>query len=183
MQWWKKRLSVLGMIGLLAGCNAWRDQAPGSLVVREAHIAAAADGAQLVLDLELALNGPMSDALEHGIPITLQVELRGAGDQLQLSDRRQIEMRYFPLSRRYQLRDSMTGNVRSFSASGYLTDALAALHLPLPTNFAHLPIGTRLKLAVALDHSALPGALRLPAFLEPAWRLKAPEFEWIVAAG
>ena len=41
----------------------------------------------------------------------------------------------------------------------------SALRLPLPATFAGLAAGTRLQLDVQLDHSALPGALRLPAML------------------
>jgi hypothetical protein len=182
MHWWKRLASGICLVGALAGCDALREQAPGTLVVREAQIVSAADGAQLEVDLDCRLNGPMSDALEHGIPITLSVKLRTEIGSASLADQRQVELRYFPLSRRYQLRDSGSGNVSSFAASGYLTDALAALRLPLPATFAQLPAGTRLRLDVGLDHAALPGALRLPAILEPAWRLIAPEFEWIVAA-
>lgn len=183
MHWWKKLASAACVLGLLAGCDALREQAPGRLVVRDAQVVSTADGAQLALAIDLQLNGPMSDALEHGIPITLRVDLRGDAGASVWTDRRHVELRYFPLSRRYQLRDGASGTVRSFAASGYLIDALAALRLPLPGEFAHLPVGTHLRVAIGLDHAALPGALRLPAILEPAWRLKAPEFEWTVAAG
>lgn len=151
--------------------------------MREAELVAVAEGPRLELNLECHLNGPMSDALEHGIPITFEVRLHASGEQGIAKDHRRVEMRYFPLTRRYQLRDTGTGELRSFAAFGYLTDALAALYMPLPAAFANLPPGTRLSIEVGLDHAALPGALRLPAMLEPAWRLVAPEYVWTVAAG
>ena len=183
MRLWKKLVSVLCAVALVGGCDALREQAPGSLQVRDARLVAAADGPRLEIDLECRLNGPISDALEHGIPITLKLDLSATGDHAALSNRRLVELRYFPLTRRYQLRDSASGDQRSFPASGYLTDALANLRLPLPPGFADLPPGTRLRLEVGLDHGALPGALRLPAMLEPAWRLQAPEYAWTVTAG
>jgi hypothetical protein len=183
MRYWKKFASALCVAGLLSGCEALREQTPGTLVVREARLVHVAEGPRLEVALDCRLNGPISDALEHGIPITLDLRLRTLGKSVDLHDRRQIELRYFPLTRRYQLRDSGTGDIRSFSASGYLIDALSGLHLPLPIVFAGLSPGTRLQLDVGLDHAALPGALRLPAVLEPAWRLVAPEYAWTVTAG
>ena len=183
MRLWKKLTLSLILAGLLGGCDAMRDQQPGSLQIREAQLVSAAEGMRLDVNLDCRFNGPINDAIEHGIPVTLDVHLQAQVRGGTLEDRRQIEMRYFPLTRRYQLRDTGTESVRSFAASGYLTDALAALRLPLPTTFADLPAGTQLRLDVELDHSALPGALRLPAMLEPAWRLSAPEYAWTVAAG
>lgn len=183
MHFWKKFASTLCLAALLGGCELLRDQAPGTLRVRDARLVAVAEGPRLELNLDCQLNGPISDALEHGIPITLEVRLQARSVGGLLRDHRQVELRYFPLTRRYQLRDTSSGELRSFPAYGYLTDALAALHLPLPARFANLPAGTRLSLDVGLDNAALPGALRLPAMLEPAWRLTAPEYVWTVAAG
>lgn len=183
MRLWKKLAISALLISLLAGCDALREQAPGSLQVRHAGVASGAEGMRLDINLDCRLNGPINDALEHGIPITFDIHLRAQGVRGRVDNRRQVELRYFPLSRRYQLRDNGSDDVRSFAALAYLTDALAALRLPLPNAFANLPAGTRLVVNVKLDHSALPGALRLPALIEPAWRLSAPEYVWTVAAG
>lgn len=183
MHFWKRLASAALAMALLAGCEAIEQQAPGALQVRAARIVAASAGPRLELDLDCRLNGPMMDALEHGIPITLRVDLRAQSDSAVLRDQRRIELRYFPLTRRYQLRDHREGDVQSFPASAYLIDALASLKLSLPQAFAQLPAGSALSLDVALDKTALPGALRLPALIEPAWRLAAPEFTWTVAAG
>ena len=168
MHFWKRLASAVLAMALLAGCEAIEQQAPGALQVRAARIVAASAGPRLELDLDCRLNGPMMDALEHGIPITLRVDLRAQSDSAVL---------------RYQLRDHREGDVQSFPASAYLIDALASLKLSLPQAFAQLPAGSALSLDVALDKTALPGALRLPALIEPAWRLAAPEFTWTVAAG
>jgi hypothetical protein len=183
MRLWKKLISFTCLAALLCGCDVLREQVPGTLVVRDARLVAAANGPRLEVNLDCRLSGPISDALEHGIPITLDFRLQVQGRSAVPSDRRQVELRYFPLTRRYQLRESGNGEVRSFPAAGYLTDALAALRLSLPDAFAGLAPGTRLSLQVGLDHAALPGALRLPAMLEPAWRLIAPEYSWTLAAG
>lgn len=183
MRFWKKIASTVCLAAALGGCDALRDQAPGSLSVRRAQLVQVASGAQLDVDLDCRLNGPISDALEHGIPLVLRFDVRAEGESLALREQRRVELRYFPLTRRYQLRHDGDGDVLGFAASGYLFDALAALHLELSPAFADLPAGTRLQLDVMLDQSALPGALRLPALIEPAWHLIAPEYAWTVAAG
>lgn len=180
--WTRSAASLCAMLAL-AGCDPLRHQVPGQLVVREARIVDVADGTQLDLDIDCQLNGPMSDALEHGIPLTLGIEIDASGRAAPPPQRLTLELRYFPLSRRYQLRESDGVVVRSFSAYGALFDALATLRMPLPEAFAGLPDGTRVRVRVGLDHGALPGPLRLPAILEPAWRLVAPEYAWTVAAG
>ncbi len=95
-----------------------------------------------------------------------------------------IELRYFPLSRRYQLRDlDATADVRSFATPGYLLAGLNSLRLPLPAAFASLARGTTVRVDAGLETAALPGALRLPALFEPAWQLSAAEYTWQPAAG
>ena len=182
MRAWTRLAASLGAVFALIGCDQLSHQIPGQLVVRQARIVDVADGTQLDLDIDCQLNGPMSDALEHGIPLTLGIEVEAAG-RAAPPQRLAFELRYFPLTRRYQLREADGGAVRSFSAYGSLFDALGAVRMPLPDAFAKLPAGTRVRVRVGLDHGALPGPLRLPAILEPAWRLVAPEYAWTVAAG
>jgi hypothetical protein len=172
---------------LLTGCGAIAQQQPGTLVIRSARLAGAQDAPVLELALDCRLSGPMQDALEHGIPLTLRIAV-GTGrwrfaPNADESEHR-IELRYFPLSRRYQLRDlDAAADVRSFATPGYLLAGLTSLRLPLPPAFAALPRGTSLRIEAGLEPEALPGALRLPALFEPAWRLSAEEYAWQPAAG
>ena len=53
-----------------------------------------------------------------------------------------------------------------------------ARHGSLPPAFAALPEATPLRVSVALDPATLPGALRLPALFEPAWRFTAADYTW-----
>ncbi len=174
-----RRIVVIAAIALLAGCAALDAQTPGTLAVRNAQISTIAGNATLELGLDCRLSGPMRDALDHGIPLTLQIDVRaGHWPNAKASAERRIELRYFPLSRRYQLRELDSGDVRSFAAPAYLVAALGALRLDLPTTFASLPAATALQVSARLDPAALPGALRLPALFEPAWRLAAAEYAW-----
>jgi len=156
---------------------------PGSLGVRGAQLYSTAGTAVLELGLDCRLSGPMQDALDRGIPITFAIDVR-AGDwpRRQARATRAIELRYYPLSRRYQLRlGDNPDDVRSFTTQAYLVSALGSLRLGLPAEFAHLAPATPLHVRAAIDPTALPGALRLPALFEPAWRLASADSTWPAA--
>jgi hypothetical protein len=189
MRCWKKRLRkipspLLAVVLLaLAGCGALAQQRPGHLFVRTARVHAGGGSASFELGLDCRLSGPMQDALDHGIPLSLVVDLRaGNWPRTQASATRRIELRYFPLSRRYQLRETDADDVRSFAAPAALVAALGSLRFGLPAAFADLPPATPLRVSVHFDPAALPGALRLPALFEPAWRLAAADTTWPSAA-
>jgi len=175
------------LVCLVAGCGVIAQQQPGTLVIRSARLAGAQDAPVLELALDCRLSGPMQDALDHGIPLTLRVGVHSGrwrfAPHAEQSVHR-IELRYFPLSRRYQLRDlDGSADVRSFPTPGYLLAGLNSLRLPLPPAFASLAPGASLHVDAGLEPEALPGALRLPALFEPAWRLSAAEYTWQPAAG
>lgn len=189
MRRWKRPLDaraatlaamLLGSV-VLAGCDVLREQKPGTLVVRSARVQGDASRRTLELGLDCRLSGPMQDALEHGIPITLRVDLR-SGRWPSSEAAMRIELRYFPLTRRYQLRDLQSDEMRSFATPAYLIAALGSVRVALPPKLAVAPGGTSWQVTVSLDPSSLPGALRLPAFFEPAWSLGTAKYAWTDAA-
>jgi hypothetical protein len=171
----------------LAGCGALAAQQPGALAIRAAHIGGSSDAPMLEIGIDCRLSGPMQDALDHGIPLTFRIRVDASRWRLLPSDVRteqRIELRYFPLSRRYQVRDlDAPVEVRSFATPGYLLASLNAMRLPLPAPFAALEERTPVRIGIELETAALPGALRLPALFEPAWQLSASEFTWQPRAG
>ena len=172
---------------VLAGCGALAAQQPGALEIRSARVAGPVDAPVLELAIDCRLSGPMQDALDHGIPLTFRVSIDAARSRFAGShahSEQRIELRYFPLSRRYQLRDlDAPADVRSFATPGYLLAGLSSLRLPLPVSFGAMPGGVTVRVGAALETAALPGALRLPALFEPAWQLSAAEYAWQPAAG
>ncbi|MFZ2236584.1 MAG: DUF4390 domain-containing protein [Dokdonella sp.] len=165
----------------LAGCMGPRET--GNLLsVRSASIINTISGPVLQLSLDCELGETLRDALDHGIPLTFVVRVRSDDDRWQAT--RRVEMRYFPLSRRYVLRDRDRSDIiRSAVAPAYLVDALAALRIAIDHQIDDVPNGVRWHVDVSLERNALPGALRLPALLTRAWRLKTKEFEWTAGAG
>lgn len=182
-----RAFAVLALACAIAGCGALAAQQPGSLVIRGARVAGTSDAPMLEIGIDCKLSGPMQDALDHGIPLTFRIRVDAGRWRLLPSDARaehRIELRYFPLSRRYQVRDlDAPVEVRSFATPGNLLAALNAMRLPLPTAFATLPRGATVRIGIALETATLPGALRLPALFEPAWQLSSPEYTWQARAG
>ena len=177
-----RRGVLLAAFAMLGGCGLLAEQQPGSLGVRQAQLVTVGGNIRLELALDCRLSGPMQDALDHGIPIVLEVDVRaGNWPRTLASARPRIELRYFPLSRRYQLRVGGGDDVRALATQAHLVAALGSLRLGLPATFAGLPAGTPLHVRAAIDPAALPGALRLPALFEPAWRLASAETTWPAA--
>jgi hypothetical protein len=179
MQCWKKILSVLGAAALVA-CAAGNDTA--QLRIRAADVAPGA----LTARLEWEPSEAVLDALDHGIALDFVFDLRAYapgrfGWNATLGRaQRHVELRYFPLSRRYQLTDLDRGETRSYAARALLIAALEDLRLGLPDNWAGS--GARsYALSVDLDRDRLPGALRLPVLLRTDWRLFSGDYSWQAA--
>jgi hypothetical protein len=182
-----RAFAALVLACAIAGCGVLAAQQPGTLVIRNAHIAGPADAPTLEIGIDCKLSGPMQDALDHGIPLTFRIRVDASRWRLLPSEVRvaqRIELRYFPLSRRYQIRDlDAPVEVRSFATPGNLLAALNAMRLPLPGAFAALPGDAAVRVGVELETATLPGALRLPAVFEPAWQLSSAEYTWQATAG
>jgi hypothetical protein len=155
---------------LLAACGA-----PAStLRIDAAHLKRDGEPA-LEVDLDLALGPRLAEALDRGIPITLRFRLESGDRRVE----RHLRLRYLPLADQYQLYDVERGEGRTVARRAQLVAALDRVRLPLDPEWARAP--EPLALAVALDRSALPAALRLPVLVSPGWQLAGAEIAWTSA--
>jgi len=176
MRCWNNVVSALLCAVLVAGCGGAGDR---QLRVRSAQFV----NGVLTAQLQWQPNDAVLDALDHGIALEFLVRMRARGparfgwhSTVARADRH-IELRYFPLSRRYQMRDLDRGETRTYGARGLLVAALEDLHLDLPANWAGN--GARsFALSIDLERDNLPGALRLPALLNRDWHLSSGDFAW-----
>jgi hypothetical protein len=162
----KKLISLFFCIAL-AGCA----RAPGAFVVQ----AAALQGDTLIVRSRWQPDTPVLDALDHGIGLPFVVSLRARGSGMPVARiQRHVQLRYFPLSRQYQLRDAEDGTVRNYAARGQAIAAMENLRL---TGFERAG-AEQFQVRIRLDRDALPGALRLPALLHAAWRMDSGDYAW-----
>ena len=178
MQLWKRLISIL-CLGALAACAP----TPAAFVVRNAAI----EGGTLSARLEWRPDVRVLEALDNGIALQFDVRVQAQGPASALrrptlvEQQRRLQLRYFPLSRQYQLRDLDLNQARSFSSRALALAAIEDLRLPLPTWRETKP--DRYHFEIALDRDTLPGALRLPALFLPAWRACSGEYAWSARAG
>lgn len=178
MQLWKNIISLL-VCGVLAACV----RAPDALSVHSASIDADVLSAQFTWQPDTEV----LDALDHGIALDFSITLQAQAGAM-LGWRRtlrtqhcHLQLRYYPLTRQYQLRDLERGQTRSYAARALALAALENVRLPLPDWYT--PDAQRYRLWIELDRSTLPGALRLPALLRPAWHVSSGDYVWSAHAG
>jgi hypothetical protein len=173
MPLWKSTISILFCI-VLGACA----RTPGAFAVRSASL----DAGTLLVRSDWRPDAQVLDALDHGIElpfvVTLSVQRSGlASKQI----RRHVQLRYFPLSRQYQVHDAEDASTRNYAARAMALAAMENLRLPLP-GFDAAGV-TQLHVRIMLDRDALPGALRLPAVLQSAWRMDSGDYMWLPRAG
>jgi len=169
------RQQTLGMLVLLlAACGA---PTPDRASISSARALASAGGADLEVVQQLRLSPAMLAALDAGIPLRFNYAVTACDDS-QLT-RSVIELSYSALTRRYSLRGG-DGEQRYFARRSGLLAALDRIRLPLSGVESLQCEGV---VQLALDLSALPTPLRLPALLLPGeWQLVSPPFAWSAAS-
>jgi hypothetical protein len=174
MQLWTKIISIFFCV-ILTACASVPQPA---LAVRSASVG----GGVLNARLQWQPDASVLAALDNGIALDFTVTLRTQAAAVLGWHRtlgawqRHLELRYYPLSRQYQWRDLDRGETRSYAARALLIAALEDLRLPMSD--VNAAGAQRFVIDIALDRNALPGALRLPALLRPAWQLSSGDYAW-----
>jgi hypothetical protein len=176
MRFYANLLSFM-LLGL-AGC----DEAAGpdySFTINDVSVKSAYQSLDVHLRQGLELSEQAREALEHGITLTisLEMELRSDNNMIVVQrDTRLYRLRYLPLNESYQLLDDGVGEQQTFSRLRHLLAALAELNVRVPTGPLP-PGGYELRTRVRLDESRLPAPMRLPTWYSAQWQ---HDSEWSV---
>lgn len=123
------------------------------------------------IEQRIELGEAARDALRHSVPLTVTLELvlRGAQSRSRLLRiRRHYEIRYLPLSQRWQLREGDDGPTRSFPRLRHVLADLGQVNLSFETGA--LPGGEyELLVRSYLDQERMPPPMRLPALFSARW--------------
>src|SRR5690606_401958 len=105
------------------------------------------------------------------------LELRNDNNMIVVRrDTRRFQLRYLPLSERYELKDPDEDKLLIFSRLRHVFAALGNMDIKLQTG--PLPPGSyELRTRIQLDEGLLPGPMQLPAMFSSQWR---HDSEWSV---
>ncbi len=157
-------------------------------IVENAELIAAESDYLLDADIEFHFSKEALKALEHGIPLQIDIEMVAKQTRKWLWDKTiretalNMRLEHHPLSNHYLITDLNTGIKRHFK---YLQNALDFLgtikRYPL---FARSALDKNksytAQVRARLNTESLPAPLRLTAYLAADWRLSSPWFKWII---
>ena len=128
---------------------------------------------------DLQLSQQAREALEHGVTLTIMLELELHNDNNMMvvrQENRRFQLRYLPLSERYQLSEEETDELQAFSRLRHALAAIANLNVKFSTG-PLLAGNYELRTRISLDESRLPTPMQLPAWFSSQWQ---HDSEWSV---
>jgi hypothetical protein len=131
---------------------------------------------------KLMLSSEAREALVHGVPLTLQLELivRHSGSRTPVKKNTySYEIRYLPLTSHYQLTRPDTLEIRTFPRLRHLLAELSTVKHSFSRN--DLPEGSYdLMARTHLDQKKMPPPMRLPMLFSAQWRHDSDWTVWPV---
>ena len=166
---WRHTVVLIAML-LLSACEE-QDLGYG-LSIDEVSVRQGYQSLHIGLRQQLVLSEQAREALQHGVPlnIALNLDLRSNSDMVVMRrEDRRYEIRYLPLIDRYQLRNVTSGDLQTFSRLRHLLSALGELDVQMQTGA--LPHGEyELRTRLLLDEGSLPTPMQLPAWFSSQWK-------------
>lgn len=174
---------ALAAVAALAACG---DQPQGGQFEVDRVEARWANGRMdVAFEQRLKLSQEAMDALEHGVPLTVGVELvlRDARTQTRVRENEsQYEISYLPLSEHYQLSGPDGEVIQTYPRLRHALAELGSLELSFETGA--LPSGEYELLARSfLDKHKMPPPMRLPVLFSPRWNHESDWTSWPLEIG
>ena len=130
----------------------------------------------------LRFSEPARQALGHGVPLTVEIELilRSTVSQTRVAhELSAYEIRYLPMSEHYQVTRLADGQVRTYPRLRHALAGLGRLDLDLETGA--LPADDYELLArIRLNHGRMPPPMRLPVLFDSGWKHASNWTSWPV---
>lgn len=171
-------LLSLAMI-TLAGCGQTGALDYG-FIINDVKVRPVYQALDVRLQQDLELSTQAREALEHGVTLTIRLELQLRSDNNLIvthNEARDFQLRYLPLSERFQLSESETGESRAFSRLRHMLAAMNNFTVQMPTG--PLPSGSyELRTRISLDERRLPTPMQLPAWFSSQWRHDSEWSTW-----
>jgi len=177
MRFYARLLSIA--VFFLIGCGKG-DAVDYAFTIKNVSLSHIGQSLNVRLQQDLELSQQAREAIEHGVTLTIRLEMELRNDKkmiLARHDVRRFQLSYLPLSERYQLSEETSGDLRAFPRLRHLLAAINNLNIQLPTGT--LASGNyELRARVSLDESRLPAPMQLPAWLSSQWRHDSEWSTW-----
>lgn len=178
-------LAVLATLAMVARAQL-EPPREGLFDVRSASSVAVAGVHELDARLQLILSAEALDALNSGVPLTIELNLevirvRGLWvDDVEASLTVTYELEFRPLSQRYVLRNLNSGDQNSFATLYSALNNLGRIQgLPIIDDGLLVPGSDyRMRLRALLSTRQYPAPLRILFFWRSQWHLKSDWYEW-----
>ncbi|MFT5139647.1 MAG: hypothetical protein ACI9H8_001116 [Lysobacterales bacterium] len=131
-------------------------------------------------DQNLSLSREAVEALEHGVPLTilLELELRDSRNlNLLVDESRVFEIRFLPLNEVYQLSGPGQNSIRSFPRLRHVLTELANSNVDFQTG-PLAPGNYEFRSRIRLNNARLPAPMRLPALFSAEWKHDSEWSTW-----
>jgi hypothetical protein len=141
---------------------------------------------RLDADIALRLSGDAREALENGVPLTIDLSIQVLRPRWLVWDERiaalkqSYRLRYHALSQQYLVTNLNTGIQQTFTSRGSALKAIGTLRDFPMLDRRLLKVGESYaaRLRARLDIESLPVPLRPLAYLSSEWRLSSEWYEW-----
>jgi hypothetical protein len=158
----------------------------GYFEVRSASTTLSAGVHRLDARLQLVLSSEALDALNSGVPLTIELQLQIIRSRRLFPDATdaelavRYELEYRPLSQRYIVRNLNSGDQDSFATLYSALNNLGRVQqLPVVDDALLLPDRPyRVRLRAMLQTQQYPAPLRLLFFWRSQWQLQSEWYEW-----
>ncbi len=157
-------------------------------IVESAELSLAGDEYALNADIRFHFSKEALKALEHGIALQIDIEVRAKQSRKWLWDkniRKKIlsqRLEHQPLSDQYLVTDLNTGIKHNFDSFHHALDFLGSINDYPFLEIASLKQGKTYTALVraSLNTESLPAPLRLSAYISSDWRLSSPWYQWTI---
>ena len=160
----------------LIGCSA----EPQYISIESADARFVTGGASVRVTQTVNLSASAREALRNGVPITLRIDValhRGNDSAAAVRDAHRYEIRYLPLSEHYQLAGPGERILGTYPRLRHALAELQRVEVPLATDIAPSTIAS-VRVRTRLDPHRLPAPMRLPALVNPDWRVDSGWRQW-----